>query len=199
MFENTNQKKQLIIVCDEKLIEYANYLMALVGQNDDTGEKTIGTKDGFVTAAIYNPKQYRETMAKITSNTHILFIGDSKEAMGQRKNVESKFDKYGMHFGWLGKRAVMYVDNKLLKRKQYNEFIKFAQNYQQELKKASVNFINSLPTVVKWIGVLMPYVYPVAIYGLISGKKAHAKIKDQQYRCLTLVLYLDGLQKFLEG
>lgn len=59
--------------------------------------------------------------------------------------------------------------------------------------------VNGLPNATKWIGVFMPYVYPVAIYGLISGSIAHKKIKNQQYRCLTMVLYLDGLQKFLEG
>lgn len=199
MFGNINQKKDLIIVRDEKVKEYADYLMALVSQNNDTKEKIIGTKDGFVTASTFTPKQYKDSMAKITTNTHILFMGDFKEAMEQRRIVDLKFNKYGMHFGWLGKRAVMYVDNKLLKKKEYNEFLDYAKNYQKEFKKASVNFINTLPTALKWIGVAMPYVYPLALYGLLSAKIAHKKIKDQQYRCLTLVMYLEGLQQFMEG
>ena len=59
--------------------------------------------------------------------------------------------------------------------------------------------MNTLPAAAKWIGVFLPVVYPAAIYGLISGGKAHKKIKDQQYRCLAMVLYMDGLQRFLEG
>ena len=104
-----------------------------------------------------------------------------------------------MHYGWLGKRAVMYVDNDMLKKNEYDNFIEFSKSYQKEFEKASVNFVNTLPGAAKWIGVFLPVVYPAAIYGLISGGKAHKKIKRQQYSCLTLVLYYDGLQKFLEG
>lgn len=198
MFENTNKKTELMIVCDEKLMEYANYLIALIGQNDDTDDKVVGTKDGYVTAAIYTPKNYKDTLPKITSNTHILFIGSFKEAKEQRKNIDLKFNKYGMNYGWLGKRAVMYVEDTMLKKKDYDSFISFSKSYQKEFDKATVNFVNALPGAAKWIGVFLPVVYPVAIYGLVSGGKAYKKIKDQQYRCLTMALYLNGLQKFLE-
>lgn len=60
MFENQNAKTELMIVCDEKLMEYANYLMALIGQNDDVDGEVVGTKDGMVTAAIYTPKNYKD-------------------------------------------------------------------------------------------------------------------------------------------
>ena len=191
MFDSKNEKKELIIVCDESLMEYANYLIALISQNND--------KDGTVSAAIWTPKVYKDTLPKITSNTHILFIGSFKEAKEQRKNVNFKFNKYGMHFGWLGKRAVMYVDDKMLKKDEYDHFLKFSKNYQEEFEKATVNIVNSLPDYMKVIGTFLPVIYPVAIYGLISGTIAHKKIKNQQYRCLTIALYLDGLQKFLEG
>lgn len=198
MFEN--QKTELMIVCDEKLMEYANYLMALIGQNDDVEGKTVGTKDGTVSAAIYTPKNYKDTLPKITSNTHILFIGSFKEAKEQGKNVNFSFNKYGMKYGWLGKRAVMYVEDDMLKKDEYDKFIQFSKSYQKEFEATTVNFVNSLPNAAKWVGVFLPVVvYPAAIYGLISKSKAHKKIKDQQYRCLTMALYLDGLQKFLEG
>lgn len=199
MFENASRKTELMIVCDEKLMEYANYLMGLIGQNDDVEGKTVGTKDGSVTAAIYTPKHYKDTLPKVTSNTHILFIGDFKEAKEQMKNVDQKLNKFGMHYGWIGKRAVMSVDDKMLGKEEYEQFITFSKGYQKEFEKATVNFVNALPDAAKWIGVFLPVVYPAAIYGLISGGKAHKKIKNQQYRCLTMILYLDGLQKFLEG
>lgn len=191
MFDSKNEKKELIIVCDESLMEYANYLMALISQNND--------KDGTVSAAIWPPKVYKDTLPKITSNTHILFIGSFKEAKEQRKNVNSKFNEYGMHFGWLGKRAVMYVDDKMLEKEEYDHFLQFCKNYKEEFEKATVNIVNSLPYYMTVIGPFLPVIYPVAIYGLISRTIAHKKIKDQQYRCLTMALYLDGLQKFLEG
>lgn len=193
------QKTSLTIVCEKKLTGYANLLMALIGQNDDDGEKIVGTKDGSVSAAIWTPKEYKDNMAKISSDTHILFIGSFDEAKSNGKNIDYKFNKYGMHYGWRGKRAVMYVEDAILKKKDYNEFISFSKRYQSDFKNATVNFINTLPDAAKWVGVFLPVVYPAAIYGLISGSKAHKKIRDQQYRCLTMVLYLEGLQKFLEG
>ena len=143
MFDN--QKTELMIVCDEKLMEYANYLMALIGQNDDVDGETVGTKDGMVNAAIWTPKQYQDSLAKITSNTHILFIGRFKEAKEQEKNIDFKFDKYGMHYGWLGKRAVMYVDDKMLKKEEYEKFFDFSKKYQKKFEMATVNSVNSLP------------------------------------------------------
>ena len=195
MFNNTNIKTELIIVCDEKMMEYANYLMQLIGQAD---EKVLGTKAGVVSAAIYTDKIYRDSLPKITANTRVLFIGNSNLVKEQSKNINCQFNKYGMHYGWLGKRAVMYVDNDMLKKDDYRKFISFSKDYQKEFEKVTVNFVNTLPSAVKWIGVFLPVVYPAAIYGLISGSKAHKKVKDQQYRCLTIAWYMNGLQKFLE-
>lgn len=203
MFDSKNEKKELIIVCDESLMEYANYLMALISQNND--------KDGTVSAAIWPPKVYKDTLPKITSNTHILFIGSFKEAKEQRKNVNSKFNKYGMHFGWLGKRAVMYVDDKMLEKEEYDHFLQFCRNYKEEFEKATVNIANKLlgavcleAGVISSAAISSPIIVGTAslafgVCGLISGTIAHKKIKAQQYRCLTMALYLDGLQKFLEG
>lgn len=197
----STQKTSLTIICDEKLVEYADFLMALIGQNDDNGENIIGTKDGSVSAAIWTPKEYRDNMAKISSDSHLLFIGSFKEAKSNGKNVDFNFNKFGMHYGWRGKRAVMFVENKLLKKEEYGQFITFAQSYKKTFDKVTLNFVNTLPDALKWAGALfLPIlVAPIPIYGLISGSKAHKKIQDQQYICLSMVLYLDGLQKFLEG
>ncbi len=182
MFDNQNKKISLMIVYDVKTREYANYLMALIGQNDDKDGKVIGTKDGSISAVMYTPKQYKDTLPKITSNTNILFMGNFKEANEQRKNVNIMFNKYGMKYGWLGKRAVMYVEDSLLKKDEYKDFLEFSKNYQQEFEDANHLFF-TFSTV--------PFV--TMMY------RVHMEIREQQYRCLTMALYLDGLQKFLEG
>ena len=62
MFGNGMQKPEqsLIIVCDEKDIAYANYLIQLIGQKDDTGESVVGVADDSVSAAIYTVKTYKD-------------------------------------------------------------------------------------------------------------------------------------------
>jgi len=116
MFEKSNTKTELMIVCDDKTIRYGNYLMQLIGHNDDAGDVVVGTKDGAITAAIYTSKSYKDTLPKITSNTHILFIGNNDIVKEQAENINCVLNKHGMNFGWLGKRAVMYVDKEVLKK-----------------------------------------------------------------------------------
>ena len=79
MFGNGMQKPEqsLIIVCDEKDIAYANYLIQLIGQKDDTGESVVGVADDSVSAAIYTVKTYKDNLAQIPSLQHILFIGQT--------------------------------------------------------------------------------------------------------------------------
>lgn len=197
MFEK--EKKELVIVCENEWMECGNLLIGLIGQKDDKGENIIGTKDGMVSAMLWTSKQYSDSMKTISSDTYILFIGSFKEAKDVGKNVRWQFEKYGMHYGWLGRRAVMYVDDKMLKNKEYDDFLKFSEKYQQTFEKASVNFLNTLPGAVKWIGTLFaPVVYPAFIYGLVSGGIEHKKMKKQQYISLTLALYYQDLQKFMD-
>lgn len=202
MFNQGQTKKSLIIVYDNKTEEYATFLQQLISQNDDSCEEVVGIKGGTVDATIWTTKVYEENLPKLTSNTHIIFIGSGKIAKDQGRNINFSFSKYGMNYGWLGKRAVLYVDTKkMLKKKEYDEFFALSKKYSEKFKKASVNFINSLPNAVKWIGVLcLPYfTWTIALYGLVSGSSNHKKIIDQQFRCLTMAFYMDGLQKFLEG
>ena len=71
---NNEKKNSLIIVCDEKRMEFADLLVALISQNDDEDGKIVGTKDNSVAAAIWTPKQYQDSRTEISSDTHVLFI-----------------------------------------------------------------------------------------------------------------------------
>ena len=191
MFETPQKKKELMIVCDDKTMPYAKYLIQLIGKIDDEENMTIGTKDGTVTAAIYTEKQYQDTLPKITSNTHILFVGNNKTTQAEAGFIDYKIDCFGMKFGWQGKRAVMFVDGKV-EEKDWEAFVEYTNNYQirceQENKKKSKIGLK----IVGWA--LLPGV-PL-VYDKI---KAREDVKERQYRCLTLATYMDCLQSFLEA
>lgn len=231
---------KLIIVCDDKTKEYANYLRQLVSVNDDTDEQIIGTKDGSVETAVWLEQQYLDTQATISSNDHVLFVGNNKTSQSETKNMNVEFDKYGMKFGWLGKRGMMQVDDNLLNKEDYDSFIEFCTTYKQyfdklayqkaeekkETKEIEVidvepnnvtevveknqeNINKFLKAVSKAAAVVADKVLEPIEDVVVAGAKGayegvqalavHRKIKDQQYRALTVILYLDGLQKFLEG
>lgn len=212
MFDKQTPKTELMIVCDDKSMKYAKYLVQLVGKKDDGEDTTVGTKDGSVSAAIYTEKQYKDTLAKITSNTHILFIGKNKTTKEEAKFIDFKINCFGMKYGWQGKRAVMFVDESI-KKEDYDAFVEYAHKYQLEYQKKSIVKKSTAAGVGVAAGagagmvaagvagwLIAPFAAaPAAIYGLVQSAKAKEELKEQQYRCLTLAMYMDALQAFLEG
>lgn len=244
---------KIIIVCDEKTKEYANYLRQLISVNDDKEEKIVGSADGSAEAAVWLEKEYLANSATISSNEHILFIGKNNTSKSETSSMVVRFDKYGMKYGWLGKRAMMQVDDAMLDEAKYCEFIEFCSAYEQKFEKLAYKNLNTHtgrkktetakpadslgeeelnvrkldPGLV--IGAAGAHlaanamaqiavagaIYAGAIYvgavGAVVGAgafgaykglstiSAHKKIKDQQYKALTVILYMDGLKTFLEG
>lgn len=66
--------KKLIIVCEEKLRQYGDFLSQLVSLNDDKDGKVVGVKDGTVATQVWAEKEYIANSAQISSEQYILFI-----------------------------------------------------------------------------------------------------------------------------
>ena len=236
------QVTKLIIVCDDKTKNYANYLRQLISVNDDKDGEVVGIEDGTVDAAVWTEEEYGNNAPTISSNEHILFIGENKTSKSEIGSMSIRFKKYGMSYGWLGKRAMMTVDDTLLSPTEYKEFIDFCASYKQyfdrnayeentqksveleetasiegecagsetssigeasEKKKRPIVAINKA---VEFLGekVFKPVADvveagAVGAYENIKNLTMKKKINDQQYRALTVILYLDGLKEFLEG
>ena len=203
--ETCKSEIPLIIVCDDKEITYANYLIQLIGQKDDVGDSVVGVADDSVSAAIFTTKQYRGSLADLPSSQHILFIGQSGAAKEQCKTISDKFGKLGMHYGWLGKRAVLYVDDNTSdwlklkdKKEKYTEFLVYS-------KERGMNHCDALAKYAGKVGSWKTSVISAVNVGLGAGKvlvdrtKTINEVKAQQYRTLIKVFYEDGLRSFVEG
>lgn len=196
----------LIIVCDEKDMVYANYLIQLIGQKDDAGDNVVGIADDSVSAAIYTTKNYKDNLPQIPSTQHILFIGRSPLVKEQNKTISEQFNKMGMHYGWLGKRAVLYVDNSTAgewlklkdKKEHYTEFWQFS-------KERGMVHTYALEEYAKAVGNWKTVVAALVNVGIGAGKvaidrsKTVEEVRAQQYRTLIKVFYEDGLRLFMEG
>lgn len=193
----------LIIVCDDKDMVYANYLIQLIGQKDDAGDSIVGIADDSVSAAIYTTKNYKDNLPQIPSTQHILFIGQTSVAKEQGKTIPDKFNKLGMHYGWLGKRAVLYVDDiagdwlKLKDdKKHYTEFWQFSKDRGMSHPDALAEYAKKLS------GGIVDKIMPVVVGApkmIIDRSKTINEVKAQQYRTLLKVFYEDGLRLFVEG
>lgn len=233
--------KKLIIVCDEKTEIYANYLRQLISTNDDKEGEIIGVEDGTVDVAVWLDKDYIANKAQLSSNEHILFIGNSKVSQKETSSMTVKFEQLGMKYGWLGKRGMLKVDYSSLSPDQYNSFIDLCQKYETEFEKivikrtkknkgetakaagagvggaaagGAIGAAGAAPLAAGGLGIagglaagvlagaIIPVVAVAAAYKGINEmqiKKQKKQIRDQQYRAATVILYIDGLQEFLEG
>ena len=153
--------KELIIVCDNKTEKYGNYLRQLVSVNDDNEDEIIGTEDGTVDAVVWLEKDYLANHSKISSNQHVLFIGENKTSKKEISSMDVKFDKFGMKYGWLGKRGMMLVRENSLVPNEYDEFIDFCIGYQKEFEKVSLKGVTSKAIALSIAVSLIPVVGPI--------------------------------------
>ena len=216
---------KLIIVCDDQTHGYGNYLRQLLSTNDDEDDYIVGTKDGSIEVAVWLEKDYLANRATITSNQHILFIGENQASKNEISSMNVKFDKYGMKYGWLGKRGMMLVSEVISQPETYDEFVEFCRNYKTEFEliefkkslpeqaiDAAIGAMGDIPNVISNVGNTLfsflvgsaPAIAADAVNAVAEATKwitttdDQRKITDQQFRALTLILYMDGLSEFLE-
>lgn len=172
------------------------------------GKSIAGLK---LNQAAQNPITYLSP--KIERYKDMLFIGNSKLIKEKRSHMVQKYSEYGMKYGWLGKQGVLFVDE-IVDVENYDNFFEYAKANQSSVKKLLdvkadimvapeepkgnktdkgikkiLNPMKSLPAAI----VNAPIRGLNAINKMVNSKK----IEEQEYSCLILVFYLQGLSKFL--
>ena len=204
--------KKLIIVCEEKLRKYGDFLAQLISLSDDINDSIIGVKDGEVAAQVWTEDDYTHQSVQMSSEQYILFIGNSKLIKEKRTHMVKKFTKYGMNYGWLGKQGVLFVDS-IVDVEEYNDFIEFAKGNQPEIQKlldvkhdvittpdevleTKEKGIKKLKKPLKELQVALVNA-PVHGLNAVNRLANNKKIEEQEYTCLVLAFYMSGLSQFL--
>ena len=134
-------KKKLIIVVDEKSNVYGELLSALATMKDDDADDIVGVKDGSVETVIWNEKIYADNQAQLGSNNKIVFLGhsDVAKSVGANINCQNDFSAYGICYGYVSNKAVVYVDNTSLSanKELYDEFY---EKYSAFMKSIGTEF-----------------------------------------------------------
>lgn len=202
-----NNMKKLIIVCDNKTEEYANLLRQLISSKDDTENEVVGIEDGTVGVVVWLEKEYRDNMATISSNEHILFLGNGEVSKKEfNSSMKMYYDQFGMTYGWLGNRGVLRVTTEIDDEEEYNKFVELYSNFNLDFE--AIEFKNFRETVAGMTagglaaGLAAGGIVGVAGAGIIGSKvvsvNRQKKIKQQQYHTLVVAFYREGLAKFLE-
>ena len=141
-----NNMKKLIIVCDNKTEEYANLLRQLISSKDDTENEVVGIEDGTVGVVVWLEKEYRDNMATISSNEHILFLGNGEVSKKEfNSSMKMYYDQFGMTYGWLGNRGVLRVTTEIDDEEEYNKFVELYSNFNLDFE--AIEFKNFRETV----------------------------------------------------
>ena len=221
-----NNMKKLIIVCDNKTEEYANLLRQLISSKDDTENEVVGIEDGTVGVVVWLETEYRDNMATISSNEHILFLGNGEVSKKEfNSSMKMYYDQFGMTYGWLGNRGVLRVTTEIDDEEEYNKFVELYSNFNLDFE--AIEFKNFRETVANTVdkkakglfsknkftkaamtagglaaGLAAGGIVGVAGAGIIGSKvvsvNRQKKIKQQQYHTLVVAFYREGLAKFLE-
>ena len=129
--------KKLIIVCEEKLHQYGDFLAQLISSSDDAGGNIVGIKDGAAAAQVWTEAEYAANAPQISSEQYILFIGNSELIKEKRLHMQIKYSEFGMNYGWLGKQGVLFVD-RVVSYSEYEEFYKLACHGASETSRPEV-------------------------------------------------------------
>ncbi len=214
--------KKLIIVCEEGLSHYGDFLAQLISSSDDAEGNIAGIRDVVAVATVWTEKEYVSNAAQISSEQHILFIGNSELIKRKRSHMLTKYSEYGMNYGWLGKQGTLFVDH-IVTSSEYEEFYKITSKLASEISQSEVpklieskdetdetevdEFVVDAEPTKK--NVLLNSLSPLGRFAMdfckeldniannIAVASKSSEIENQEYTCLVLKFYLNDLRNFL--
>jgi len=206
-----NEPKNLIIVYKDELL--LNYLSALINEKDDGSDgTTVGTLDNSINIASFNEKKWK-TQEKGIMKDKILYLGSIKgtENLIPLVEVNYKFNKWGIKYGWSGKQAVITVDESEITKEEYNKFLnEFKSLHIIEVeddttKKKVVPFLsvkisNKVKKTIKRVSTTV--LFGMAGLGalLLGDSFANkAKLRQQLFLYGIYKLYTDHLETFMNS
>lgn len=185
-FDSMNYAKiSCIIVYGENEKVYANLLLGLIGEFAE------------YECAIWPEKEFEQNSIQISSSTKVIFIGNTKVTQKIIPNIRIKYNNYGMKYGWLGNRGVIYVEQSSIKKDDYNAFCDFCIKVNEDFKRISnnpaENALFAIPLVILQF-------FPIASLPLTFhiAKKRKQQIKEQQYNVVVRDFFKNGLSQFME-
>lgn len=200
--------KKLIIVGNEDTDVYCEYLSMLVSTikaiSADNGEENTESRTQIDTA-IWTDKIYCDNRAHTSSRQKMLFVGDDGCAKNVAMNIQMNVEEmeYGIYFGWLGNKAIIYVDESIMQKdaKLYSEFLNknkvLSERFNNRVERAVSKKTKGQKT---WATVLGNIVLPgigTAVIPLINWSDDKKIKSDQAYRYAVLKFFLDYLDDFM--
>ena len=179
----------LIIISKDDLL--AQTMAQLIEREDDGEEGVVGTKDGSVYVIIANEKFYQKALVGKLSGQKKLFIGSLKSSETLRKMSVTRFDSFGVSYGWAGGDAYIYADPKPLEKKaDYEAFLKEISEIDvDKFDKSNARFKMSLISAAK-----LAFFTPMLLKDYYDYR---VRVTRQQLIYGIYKMYISDLDRFL--
>ena len=135
----------LTIVHDSKTSAIARQLNAIISTIPECESRVLTEKD------------WNGTKATISSENHVLFIGNVVDGIALKPIIKWKYENINMKYGWIGKQALMIVEKHTFKKEELEELKKELE--KEQLKLNSINIGTNM-------GILSGSAFFLALIGL---------------------------------
>lgn len=182
-------KKIVYITADKSCMKYAHTLQTLISELNN------------VKCCIYTKEVYEHNMSKASSDNLIIFIGENDISNQTIKLIESRKSvkgRYGVNYGYVGTRAVLWIESIYWNFKDKKEFCEYYKktysNFQQVTK--SYNVKKALEDLFVGIGLGLIGIGIKKL--LIENISKNKKLKEAQYNACIMEFIKSCIQDFIK-
>lgn len=116
-------KQTLLIVSAKADAGLSNEILHLIREDEEKGDG--GFSENNLRILTMNEEQWRLHRNAVMPKVHVLFIGRPAQGLWLHEDMAVRFEKFGIRYGWSGRYAFLYVEEKALKDHQvYDRFLK---------------------------------------------------------------------------
>ena len=178
---------KVAIICDGKEISYGmNYKNIYIFKKEK--EKFLSDAGEQTSVEIYSPAAFKH--ANISKNAIKIYVNDLQKIDSSYDKI---FDQYGMKVYFSDRTYIIKAEENELSGDNYEGFLRYANEKRNEYIKLEERYFNIVnETDPNWIAGQFVKDQPRGIFG--KGNENKTK-KQQQYDCLSFVLYLEFVNK----
>lgn len=199
-FKTASDEELLIVVCEDDLLNHE--IGKLVKTKDDTEDSIVGTEDGSVKIVSWTKKTWKNNFRDPRlKNVKILFIGTADETVRPIAEKDTRFEKFGISYGWVENQAFINADTKALEYKEY--YKQFIQELKSlPLPETAKNSEKTQSKTKTWTTIAATLLLgPIGTAGSLIGM--HAKDKKTLLQQMLLYgilnLYNNDLETFMNS
>ncbi|MBQ7295721.1 MAG: hypothetical protein IJW86_05950 [Clostridia bacterium] len=102
------EPETLIIIYKDEML--ANQMKKLIETKDDTDDSINGTADKSINVVSWSEKIWLGNKKAGNITSKVLFLGNIKGVDKLIPVIDTKYDNFGIRYGWAGNQAVIYAE-----------------------------------------------------------------------------------------